>query len=489
MSRQLTSAEIEDGRVEYDPVTKAKTLYKHIEGGYEVHITTPQQNGTMKTQVKTFYDPKPVTEEELLKQQQEKKKRSKKSTNEVVQIDKNTTMITRDIPGGYEEVYTTIYDDGSKSMRTKTFYDAVEVTDEQNTSTNTNTKVQKKKPSSKLTRTDTEEEEKSSKKSNKQLVESNQRNNEEYNSTETTVEETRRVSKKVEKTGKTTTVRRESLQEENIKTTSTKDKKKKSKKAPPPPADFPQNETTTVTSSKVPGGNEYTYSTVLENGKTVTTSKTIYEEEEVEMTEEEIQIYKKQLKDAEKHKNITTTKKLKSESGTKKVVPSENPGEVTTVETIKIEGGTEYRYTTVTAEGIVKKAIKTVYDPVPKENPDDSEEEEIIEDYEEEIIEPGEKIFRTIESTKTLPQRSEEIVEVKTPKKKSSKLSRTDTQEEESRIIEKKQNEMTAINSKQSNVRKMEKEEHSSANYNIRRESKVEETRSMTQKIKISGNY
>ncbi|XP_055838420.1 uncharacterized protein LOC129906626 isoform X4 [Episyrphus balteatus] len=416
MSRQLTSAEIQDGKIEYDPVTKAKTLYKHIEGGYEVHITTPQQNGTVKTQVKTFYDPKPVTEEELLKQQQEKKKRSKKSSNQVVQIDKNTTMITRDIPGGYEEVYTTVYDDGSKSMRTKTFYDAVEqeIVDESDTKV-----TQKKKPSSKLTRTNTEEEEKNVKKStNKQLVEANQRNvrqvdedtNEEYNSrSESTVEETRRVSKKTETSGKKTIVRKESIQEENIKsvTTSSKDKKKKSKKAPPPPADFPQNETTTVTASRVPGGNEYTYSTVLEDGKTITTSKTIYEEEEVEMTEEEILIYKKQLKDAEKHKNITAPKKLKSESGTKKIVPSENPGEVTTVETIKIEGGTEYRYTTVTAEGIVKKAVKTVYDPVPKENPDDSEEEEIIEDYEEEIIEPGEKIFKTIETTKTLPQRSE----------------------------------------------------------------------------------
>ncbi|XP_055921957.1 eukaryotic translation initiation factor 5B isoform X2 [Eupeodes corollae] len=421
MSRQLTSAEIQDGKIEYDPVTKAKTLYKHIEGGYEVHITTPQQNGTVKTQVKTFYDPKPVTEEDLLKQQQEKKKRSKKP-NQVVQIDKNTTMITREIPGGYEEVYTTVYDDGSKSMRTKTFYDAVEeeIVDE----SNTNTKVQQKKnkPSSKLTRHDTEEEERNVKKTSKnQLVEANQRNvrqvnedsNEQYNTRrESIVEETRSVSKKTETSGKKTIVRKESVQEENTKsvTTSSKDKKKKSKRAPPPPADFPQNETTTVTASKVPGGNEYTYSTVLEDGKTVTTSKTIYEEEEVEMTEEEIQIYKKQLKDAEKHKNVTTTKKLKSESGTKKIVPSENPGEVTTVETIKIEGGTEYRYTTVTAEGIVKKAIKTVYDPTPKENPDDSEEEEeIIEDYEEEIIEPGEKIFKTIESVKTLPQRFDDL--------------------------------------------------------------------------------
>lgn len=62
-------------------------------------------------------------------------------------------------------------------------------------------------------------------------------------------------------------------------------------------------------------------------------------------------------------------------------------GETENTETIKIEGGTEYHYTTVRPDGTVKKSSKTVYDPVPVEGEDD--EEEIIEEYEEEIIEPG----------------------------------------------------------------------------------------------------
>ncbi|KAH8290219.1 hypothetical protein KR054_001102, partial [Drosophila jambulina] len=427
----LTSADIEDGKVEFDKATGASTTYKLIEGGYEVITTTPQPNGTVKTQVRTFWDPKPVSEEDLKKEQQNKKLVQKRLGKEI-RIDERTTMLTRAIDGGYEEVYTTINEDGTRSMRTKTFYDSVPTEVDENTAAKLNKNKKTVTRKSSVDSTDSTE-------SSRRVVQKQQRNVVDQQTNSTTTSE-RRVSvtqtQNIEITENNRTVRKNSLQEAKAitntsSTTTATDGSKKSKKkpkssAPPPPADFFQNDTTTVASKRVPGGVEYTYSTELESGKTITTSKTVYEEEEVELTEEEIRAYKKTLKDAEKHKNVTTTKKLKSESGTKKIVPSENPGDVTTVETIKIEGGTEYHYTTVTAEGIVKKAVKTVYDPVPtnKANPDDTDEEEIIEEYEEEIIEPGEKNVKTIETIKQLPTKFEEEVTI-THERKEKKVKKS----------------------------------------------------------------
>ncbi|XP_030562550.1 uncharacterized protein LOC115763901 isoform X1 [Drosophila novamexicana] len=428
----LTSADIQDGKVEYDRATGASTKYKLIEGGYEMIITTPQPNGTVKTQVKTFWDPKPVSEADLAKEQANKKL-VKQRLGKEIRIDERTTMLTRAIEGGYEEVYTTINDDGTRSSRTKTFFDSVPT--EINESTNTQVNKTKKNVTRKSSVDSTDSTESSSRrivqKTQKNVIQNVNDKQSNYRE-DTTIEETRRVSQNIEITENNRTVRKNSLQEQSIKAISQssndsgKKKKKPKSSAPPPPADFVQNDTTTVSSKRVPGGVEYTYSTELESGKTITTSKTVYEEEEVELTEEEIKQYKKTLKDAEKHKNVTSTKKLRSESGTKKIVPSENPGDVTTVETIKIEGGTEYHYTTVTAEGIVKKAVKTVYDPVPssKSNPEDTDEEEIIEEYEEEIIEPGEKTVKTIETVKQLPHKFQEEVTI-THEKKEKKVKKS----------------------------------------------------------------
>ncbi|XP_067631958.1 transcriptional regulator ATRX homolog [Eurosta solidaginis] len=430
MSKLLTSADIEDGKVIVDPVTKERTEYKVIDGGYEVKTISPQPNGTVKTSVRTFWDPKPVSEEDARREAQNKLE-VRKRFGKTIRIDKKTTMLTREIEGGYEEVYTTTNDDGTQSSKTKTFFDSVPedqldklqklaadrdtINSANTTNTNKNKKTLVKKSS--VDSTDSQE--------SRRLVQRTDQSNFQQH---TTVEESRRVMESSEVTENNRTVRKNSVQEQNIRhvTSSSggvdsKDKLKKKKtksNIPPPPPDFIENETTTVTSKRVPHGVEYTYSTKLESGSTITTSKTVYEEEETELTEEEIQQYKKTLKDAEKHKNVTTTKKLRSESGTKKIVPSENPGEVTTVETIRIEGGTEYHYTTVTAEGIVKKAVKTVYDPVQgvEEN-----EEEIVEEYEEEIIEPGEKNVRTIESVKKLPQKFEESVTVTEKTEKTEK--------------------------------------------------------------------
>ncbi|XP_017125979.1 FK506-binding protein 5 isoform X2 [Drosophila elegans] len=434
MSKLLTSADIEDGKVEFDKATGASTTYKLIEGGYEVITTSPQPNGTVKTQVRTFWDPKPVSEEDLVKEQQNKKLVQKRLGKEI-RIDERTTMLTRAIEGGYEEVYTTVNEDGTRSMRTKTFYDSVPTEVDDNTAAKLNKNKKNVTRKSSVDSTDSTE-------SSRRIVQKQQKNvvqnyQDQQSNTTTTSERRVSVTQNIEITENNRTVRKNSLQEQNVKAitstsnTSTIDSGKKQKKkpkssAPPPPADFFQNDTTSVASKRVPGGVEYTYSTELESGKTITTSKTVYEEEEVELTEEEIRQYKKTLKDAEKHKNVTTTKKLKSESGTKKIVPSENPGDVTTVETIKIEGGTEYHYTTVTAEGIVKKAVKTVFDPVPsnKANPDDTDEEEIIEEYEEEIIEPGEKNVKTIETIKQLPTKFEEEVTI-THERKEKKVKKS----------------------------------------------------------------
>ncbi|XP_016990439.1 FK506-binding protein 5 isoform X2 [Drosophila rhopaloa] len=434
MSKLLTSADIEDGKVEFDKATGASTKYKLIEGGYEVITTTPQPNGTVKTQVRTFWDPKPVSEEDLKKEQQNKKLVQKRLGKEI-RIDERTTMLTRAIEGGYEEVYTTINEDGTRSTRTKTFFDSVPTEVDENTAAKLNKNKKNVTRKSSVDSTDSTE-------SSRRIVQKQQKNvvqnyQDQQSNTTTTSERRVSVTQNIEITENNRTVRKNSLQEQNVKAitstsnTSTTDSGKKLKKkpkssAPPPPADFFQNDTTSVASKRVPGGVEYTYSTELESGKTITTSKTVYEEEEVELTEEEIRQYKKTLKDAEKLKNVTTTKKLKSESGTKKIVPSENPGDVTTVETIKIEGGTEYHYTTVTAEGIVKKAVKTVFDPVPtsKVNPDDTDEEEIIEEYEEEIIEPGEKNVKTIETIKQLPTKFEEEVTI-THERKEKKVKKS----------------------------------------------------------------
>lgn len=435
----LTSADIEDGKIEYDSKTGASTKYHVIEGGYEVITTTPQPNGTVKTSTRTFWDPKPVSEADMLKQQ-ENRKVIQKRMNKEIRIDERTTMLTREIEGGYEEVYTTINEDGTRSTKTKTFFDAVP----EGTPFPNQAQQPKPQPGNKKTITRKSSVESNDSTDNRKIVQKVNKNQQLQNIQQTsnvqqqsTYQETRRTSQTIEMTENNRTVRKNSLQtEQNIRqvtstnvtdgkdNTKTKKTKKPKASAPPPPADFVQNDTTTVSTKRVPGGVEYTYSTQLESGKTITTSKTVYEEEEVELTEEEILAYKKTLKDAEKHKNVTTTKKLKSESGTKKIVPSENPGDVTTVETIKIEGGTEYHYTTVTSEGIVKKAVKTVYDPVPSSNPDDTEEEEIIEEYEEEIIEPGEKNVRTIETIKTLPKKFEEEVTI-THEKKEKKTKRS----------------------------------------------------------------
>ncbi|XP_032571844.1 FK506-binding protein 5 isoform X2 [Drosophila sechellia] len=431
MSKLLTSADIEDGKVEFDKATGATTSYKVIEGGYEVITTSPQPNGTIKTQVRTFWDPKPVSEEDL-KKEQENKKLVQKRLGKEIRIDERTTMLTRAIEGGYEEVYTTINEDGTRSSRTKTFYDSVPTEVDEKTAAKLNKNKKNVTRKSSVDSTDSTE-------SSRRIVQKQQKNlvqnyDQQTNST-TTSERRVSVTQNIEITENNRTVRKNSLQEQNVKAitstsnTATSDKKQKKKpksSAPPPPADFFQNDTTSVASKRVPGGVEYTYSTQLDSGKTITTSKTVYEEEEVELTEEEIRQYKKTLKDAEKHKNVSTTKKLKSESGTKKIVPSENPGDVTTVETIKIEGGTEYHYTTVTSEGIVKKAVKTVYDPVPsqKSNPDDTDEEEIIEEYEEEIIEPGEKNVKTIETIKQLPSKFEEEVTI-THERKEKKVKKS----------------------------------------------------------------
>ncbi|XP_033151593.1 FK506-binding protein 5 isoform X2 [Drosophila mauritiana] len=431
MSKLLTSADIEDGKVEFDKATGATTTYKVIEGGYEVITTSPQPNGTIKTQVRTFWDPKPVSEEDL-KKEQENKKLVQKRLGKEIRIDERTTMLTRAIEGGYEEVYTTINEDGTRSSRTKTFYDSVPTEVDEKTAAKLNKNKKNVTRKSSVDSTDSTE-------SSRRIVQKQQKNlvqnyDQQTNST-TTSERRVSVTQNIEITENNRTVRKNSLQEQNVKAitstsnTSSSDKKQKKKpksSAPPPPADFFQNDTTSVASKRVPGGVEYTYSTQLDSGKTITTSKTVYEEEEVELTEEEIRQYKKTLKDAEKHKNVSTTKKLKSESGTKKIVPSENPGDVTTVETIKIEGGTEYHYTTVTSEGIVKKAVKTVYDPVPsqKSNPDDTDEEEIIEEYEEEIIEPGEKNVKTIETVKQLPSKFEEEVTI-THERKEKKVKKS----------------------------------------------------------------
>ncbi|XP_012157504.2 uncharacterized protein LOC105664916, partial [Ceratitis capitata] len=421
----LTSADIEDGKVEVDPVTKARTEYKVIDGGYEVRTIAPQPNGTVKTSVRTFWDPKPVSEEDMKREQQNKLEIRKRFGKEI-RIDNKTTMLTREIEGGYEEVYTTVNDDGTRSTKTKTFFDSVptELPDNYK-APGGGAPVDKNKKKTLVKKSSVDSTDSTESRRIVQRTDQQQGNFKQ----ETTVEESRRVMQSTEITENNRTVRKNSVQEQNIKqiTSSsggvdTKDKKKTKKtksNIPPPPPDFIENDTTTVTSKRVPHGVEYTYSTKLESGKTITTSKTVYEEEEAELTEEEIRAYKKTLKDAEKHQNVTSTKKLRSESGTKKVVPSENPGDVTTVETIKIEGGTEYHYTTVTKEGIVKKAVKTVYDPVATQGGEESEEE-IVEDYEEEIIEPGEKNVRTVETIKQLPKKFEESVTVtheKTEKK------------------------------------------------------------------------
>jgi len=431
MSKILTSADVEDGKIEYDPATKASTQYKLIDGGYEMIITSPQPNGTIKTQVKTFWDPKPCSDADL-KKEAANKKLVKSRLGKEIRVDKNTTMLTREIPGGYEEVYTVVNDDGSRSMRTKTFFDSApqeELMDnmaktvQQQQHQQQHDQKNKKKTIIRKSSVESTDSTESRKITQRKDQTTNYKN---Y------FEENRSVTQNVEFTEDNHTVRKNSLQQQNVKAISsgahqdTKTKKKKGKSTiPPPPPDFIENDTTTVKSARVPGGIEYTYSTELESGKTITTTKTIYEEEETELTEEEIRQYKKTLKDAEKHKNVTTTKKLRSESGTKKVVPSENPGDVTTVETIKIEGGTEYHYTTVTSEGIVKNAVKTIYNPVPTQATEsDEEEEEIVEEYEEEIIEPGEKNIRTIETIKQLPTKFEEEVTI-THEKKEKKVKKS----------------------------------------------------------------
>lgn len=419
MSKRLTSADIEDGRITIDPRTKAKTEYKLIPGGYSVTTTTPEPNGCYKSETKTFYDPVPVTDEtdenSITNTNTRKLTQVDKTTKVKLANDPNTTVETRRIPNGREEIYTTIRPDGTKSIQVKTFYDEQII--EETTPTQHNTQITNVRKNDQI--------EKKNQQSQQIKKLTNQESTvQEYKmKSEKTVEETRRVTQTSEKTGKSISTRTDSVEENEIKSLTTKKdiKKKKPKgmSGPPVPPEFVDKpgEKTTVVSKKIPNGTEFLYTTVRKDGTTVTSTKTIYEEEEIEMTEEEIREYQKQLKEAEKHKDIKKTISVNTKEGQKKVIPSENPGDVTTVETIKIPGGTEYHYTTITAEGLVKKSSKTVFDPTPvqKENEDDTDEEEIIEEYEEEVIEPGDKITRTIETVCNLSSRQEtrEVIEKK----------------------------------------------------------------------------
>lgn len=361
--------------------------------------TTPQPNGTKKMQVQTFWDPMPA--DELKKVIAEHNASNKKPNGTIERIDKNTTVQYKDIEGGHEEITTTITEDGTKSIKKRTFYDAKIADDsdavpkhiqqqqiknkavQKKDALGTQTVVESKQRRAVLKKTDSTDSQSSA---------FEQKTVEDYRKvTQTSVKSSQRKSS-------VQSVEMDEIQA--IEAPKEKSKKKKTKGVPAPPPDFIENDSTVVTSKRVNGGTEYNYSTTLEDGRTVTTTKIVYEEEEVEMTEEEIQQYKKELKDAEKHKDITRTIKLKSPSGTKKVVPSENPGDVTTVETLKFEGYTEFHYTTVSSDGVIKRSTKTVFDAV--QSLDDDDEEEIIEEIEEEIIEPGETIVKTFESTKLI---------------------------------------------------------------------------------------
>lgn len=359
-------------------------------------------------QVQTFWDPMPA--DELKRVIAEHNASNKKPNGTIERIDKNTTVEYRDIEGGHEEITTTIMEDGTKSIKKKTFYDA-KISDDsepapkhiQQQQQNKNKAVQQKKDVQNKSLVETQNRKATLKKTDSTDSQSSQSHFEQK-----TVEDYRKVTQTSVKTShrknsvqsvETVSSRKNSLVEEYqaIEAPKEKPKKKKTKGVPAPPSGFIENDSTVVTSKKVNGGTEYNYTTTLEDGRTVTTTKIVYEEEEVEMTEEEIEQYKKELKDAEKHKDITKAIKLKSPSGTKKVIPSENPGEVTTVETIKFEGYTEFHYSTVCSDGVVKHSTKTVYDAVQSVEDD---EEEIVEEIEEEIIEPGETIVKTFESTK-----------------------------------------------------------------------------------------
>ncbi|KAL5288811.1 GYG1 family protein [Megaselia abdita] len=372
-------------------------------------------------QVQTFWDPMPA--DELKRVIAEHNASNKKPNGTIERIDKNTTVEYRDIEGGHEEITTTIMEDGTKSIKKKTFYDA-KISDDSEPAPkhiqqqqNKNKAVQKKDVQSKAVV------ENQSRKA--VLKKSDSTDSQSSHFEQKTVEDYRKVTQTSVKTStrknsvqsvEMVSSRKNSLVEEMqaIEAPKEKTKKKKNKGVPAPPPDFIENDSTVVTSRKVNGGTEYNYSTVLEDGRTVTTTKIVYEEEEVEMTEEDIQQYKKELKDAEKHKDITKAIKLKSPSGTKKVIPSEHPGEVTTVETLKFEGYTEFHYSTVCSDGVVKHSTKTVYDAVQSTEDD---EEEIVEEIEEEIIEPGETIVKTFESTKLVEKNYAETVVTKKGKK------------------------------------------------------------------------
>lgn len=352
----ITSADIEDGKTEIDPVTKVKTVYKKIKGGYEVITSTPQPDGTIKTKTQTFYDPIPAGQEFDIDD-------SRKKTTTTSKTDKH-----------------------DKSKRTTTTTSSLN--DQQLERVDQSRQLDQRNQQQELTQTQTQVQSQKLKKS--QEKRSNQ---------ETTVEEVR-VSQKTEYSGKRVITRKgtveESVEEDNVQAiTEKKDKKKK--KSGKTDTTVENDGNTQVVTKKVPGGTEYHYTTIQEDGQTVTQIKTVYDEEESELTEEEIKQYHKHLKEAEKHKDLTAPKTVKTRQGTtKKVIPSENSGEITTVETMQIDGGTEYHYTTVTSDGIVKKSMKIVYDAVTIEE----NEEEIIEEYEEEIIEPGEPITETIQTTK-----------------------------------------------------------------------------------------
>ncbi|XP_037903633.1 proteoglycan 4 [Hermetia illucens] len=394
--KRLTSADIEDGKVEFDRATGVKKTYKKIPKGYEIITEIPQPNGTLKTEVQTFYDPQPLTDEEL----------EAANKPEGTYKKGNVTTVVKKIPGGKKLTITTTNKDGTQTVQTQTIYDAeeeeiTETTETEHVSPKKTTKIVSQKvpggtafvPAS----------------STKHVSHQDSTTTEEINvKSKRTVEETRRVTETTEVSGKSTktTKKNQSIEQQNVQAIEDKSKKGKTKKVPLP-ADFVEKpgEKTTLEKRKVAGGTEYIYTTILADGRTQISRKTVEEEQGVDMTEDEIDEYHRQLKEAEKFKNIKKTKKIQTESGTKTVVPSENPGEVTTMETIKIDGGTEYHYTTVRPDGTIKKSTRTVYDPTPVEGSEEEYEE--VEEYEEEIIEPGDPIVETIETIKTITPEGE----------------------------------------------------------------------------------
>lgn len=95
---------------------------EQMEGGYREITTTVFPDGSSRTAMKEYFDPV----EEQVTVEKKTKKTTKGSKSLVPAGEGTSTTVIENIPGGYKEITTTVYEDGSTRTAVKEVYEPTE---------------------------------------------------------------------------------------------------------------------------------------------------------------------------------------------------------------------------------------------------------------------------------------------------------------------------------------------------------------------------